>query len=387
MAKINIRPDEMVLLSQRLGRISSVIQDAENITRKVQSNLDFEVAAKQDIAGQLRSARTKLHSQYNKVSELARLTAVSNEEFMTADGQMDKNARNILRRISTPVAGVIHKMVDFFAGVDIARYALTSALFFSTGSVVASVGLSELMLRLRKITGKTPTGGITGGGNTGGTEPVTTTPPVQEPVKKPPVVNTGSSKQNAENAGLTYYTQGKGYNKYWNGKAWIGSNGTNYDYKKSLACGICCDAMVAAYFGANLTPGNLLQANGGSASWNGTGVKNAMAQHGITSQTVAKNSESTEAKVNKLDECLEKYRNDPAHNAPPMISIYNKNNKDANHYVMVVGKDENGDYIIVDPANDDRTILKVKTEGYGKTMANKKGYESCIKNVIAWTKN
>ena len=54
--------------------------------------------------------------------------------------------------------------------------------------------------------------------------------------------------------------------------------------------------------------------------------------------------------------------------------------------MLVEGKDSNGNYIIIDPANNERTTLKVNSTGYGQAAADKKGYESVIKNVITWTK-
>lgn len=198
-------------------------------------------------------------------------------------------------------------------------------------------------------------------------------------------VNGGSSARNAANAGITYYTQGKGYNKFWNGKVWIGSNGTNYAGKSSKSCGICCDAMIASYFGAKLTPGNLLQANKGSASWDGSGVVKLMKKNGLTKNTItyAKENISQKKKKEKLDKCLEKYKKDPGHNGPPMVSIYNKG-AGSNHFVLVVGKDKSGNYIIIDPANNERATLIVIEKNTGQ--GNKTGYKSCIKGIFTWTK-
>lgn len=212
-------------------------------------------------------------------------------------------------------------------------------------------------------------------------------------------VNGGSSAKNAANAGITYYTQSKKYsnkdNKYWNGKVWIGSNGKDYSDKSSASCGICCDAMIASYFGANLTPGDLLQANGGKASWDGDGVKNLMEKKGLTKNNgITNGNMSQKEKKEKLDECLKKYRNDPGHNGPPMVSIDSKKTvKDkknkityiiSNHFVLVVGKDKSGNYIIIDPAVDGRVTLKVPEEK--NVYTNNTEYTSYIKGVFTWTK-
>lgn len=392
MAKINVYCNEMSALSVRLKKIAGVIADAERITGKVQRNLDFQVAAKQGIAGGLSAAKGKLQRQGDKVGKLSALTASAEEEFCRADGQMDKKARYLLGIIFRPAASVTpHALGDFFAGISLTQHRNICSLFSSAGTIIKAAGLGELIRRLREAARKQYAGS---GKTASGTKTAAAQKPSTKPVNSPAVVNTGSSKQNAENVGLTYYTQGKGYNKYWDERLWIGSDGKQYAYIKrdgtathKVSCDICCASMAAAYFGAKqLTPGVLLQATGGNPAYNVTSAKKEMAKYGISAETVAKNSDSAKTKVNKLDECLEKYRNDPTHNAPPMISIYNKNNKNANHYVMVVGKDKNGNYIIVDPANDDRTILKVNSEGYGQKMANAKGYESTIKTVVAWTK-
>lgn len=401
MAKIDVYSGEMSELSARLKRIAGVIGDAEQITGKVQRNLDFQVAAKQGIASGLRSAKVKLQRQSDKVKNLSTLTTVSDEEFRWADGQMDKKARNIIGRILSPATGIIRDLKSFFVGISVSKYQKISSLFMPAGTIITVAGLQALIRRLREIiSGKnTGGGGNTGSGNTGGAQSVTTPPPA-EPVRKPAAVNTGSSKQNAENAGLTYYTQGKGYNKYWNENVWKGSDGKSYADKlrsvgkdkngnnilkptRSLACGICCEAMIASYFGAQLTPGQLLQANGGSASWDGSGVTKLMKQNGITSNRAVAKTASPQEKISALDDAIENHRNNPGSCAPPMVSIYSKGSG-SNHFVMVVGKDEKGDYIIVDPANNERTTLKALTTGYGK--GNKTGYESVIKGVWTWTK-
>lgn len=53
------------------------------------------------------------------------------------------------------------------------------------------------------------------------------------------------------------------------------------------------------------------------------------------------------ARQGRMDECLIKYQNDPKHNGPPMVGIYNKG-EGSNHYALVVGKDNSGNYIIID---------------------------------------
>lgn len=215
--------------------------------------------------------------------------------------------------------------------------------------------------------------------------------------------STGSSKGNADQAGLTYYTQGRNikedkngkpyeniYNAYWNYDQWKGADGTDYREKSSVACGICCDAMIASHFGLQVTPGELIQENQkkdvnhyANASWNHAGVTEVMKEHGLTPKKLASLGSSYKMKQDALQECLEKYRKDPKHNAPPMVGIYNYG-EGSNHYVLVAGQDENGDYIIIDPAEDKRTILKTKESGYGGGING--GYQSVIKEIIVWEK-
>ncbi len=423
MAKIDIYTAELVSLSSRLKKISATIADAESMAGSVQRNLDFQVAAKSGIDSGITKARSSLKRQNSKVTTLSKLTEVSNEEFMNADGQMDRKARNIVGKIVMPLINLAHTIQGIFAGGLISHYGMTGNLFLAGGSILGAAAVVPLTGIIRNLfghhsgSGSSAPGaagagfsgaagvaagaglgavlGSVGTGTLGNTDaPAGSGTAASKPagnkdtvVTKPAAAaNTHSSKKNAESAGMKYFTQGKGYNKYWDGNVWKGADNKDYSYKASLSCGICCDAMVATHFGVDMTPGRLLEANGGNASWNGSGVTKEMAKYGITPGTVARKSDSPEAKLSALDACLADYQNDPAHHSPPMVSIYNKNNKDANHYVLVEGKDSNGNYIIIDPANNERTTLKVNSTGYGQAAADKKGYESVIKNVITWTK-
>lgn len=396
MAKIDIYTNEIASLSTRLKKISSVIADAEKVAANVQSSLDFQVAAKSSIDSSLSKVRKNLRTQNAKMTDLANLTAVSGEEFISADGQMNKKTQSIIGKIKNALDTTVRSIKNYLVSATVSKHAAVNNVFLTSGSVIAGAGVSNLISKLKDVTGKekekpggqtttkneTATKSTTTSKSTATTKNTTTSKNTAT-TKKPALTDTGSSYKNAKALGITYYTQGKKYNKYWNNNAWKGSNGKDYSGKASVACGICCDAMIASHFGVKLTPGQLLQANGGSASWDGSGVVNLMKKNGLTKSRVVSKDASPKEKISKLDDCLAKYEKDPKHNAPPMVSIYSKG-AGSNHFVMVVGKDKNGNYIIVDPANDERTTLKVTEGATGK--GNKTGYASAIKSVFVWKK-
>lgn len=382
MAKIDVYPDELTSLQAKLKTISSLIDDAEQLAAAVQRNLDFEVATKAGIDSGLSKVRKSLNSHSKKVWALSDLAALSGEEFRIADKETGKRSQGIMEAVTITDAAILSGTAaatqTFLNSVEMSRYKNISDAILTAGSIMGATVLGGWVNVLRNILPIKP---AEPAAPVKPSEPVKPVQPVK-PVSKPVFTDTKSSCKNAGALGMTYYTQGKGYNKAWNEKAWIGSKGVSYADKRSSACDICCDSMVASHFGIKMTPGDWLQANNGSYKWF-KGAHKAMEQQGLKRNTVATQKMTPKARQSKLDECLAKYQNDPKHNGPPMVGIYNKG-EGSNHYVLVVGKDTGGNYIIIDPANDGRTTLKVTAQETGK--GSKTGYTSCIKDVITWTK-
>lgn len=176
------------------------------------------------------------------------------------------------------------------------------------------------------------------------------------------------SSDNASRVGITYMNQREKDDKYV-------YDSKNYSYKYDVACGINCDSMIASYFGIDdLTPGKLIDANKGSALFDTVAVKKLFGDYGISI-----NSKKSGVGVADLKIALDKYKSDPKNVAPPMVSI----KMPGNHYVIVTDILPNGDYSIIDPNMNSRSVLKVSNS----ISQNKEGYVSPITSVTIFSKN
>lgn len=155
----------------------------------------------------------------------------------------------------------------------------------------------------------------------------------------------GSPEGNANAYGMTFYGMGT-YAQHYSTENFKATNGTQYTSKS--ACGICSEAMLLSYFGINVKPGDLIDANGGSKAWDGSGVKKKLSEYGVSMKILAQKSKgaTTEQVQSSLDQQLAAFAADPTHNGPVYVGT---NLASGNHYVLVVGKTDDGKYIIVDP--------------------------------------
>lgn len=151
MAKIDVYMSEMSLLSTRLKQISSLVDDAEQITSRVQSNLDFQVAAKENIAGGLSKVKRNLRKQKDKVRNLSDMTAVSEGEFRKADNQMDKKAYAAINKISTPLFNRTYGAKSLFVGMALARHKKINDFFLPAGTIIGIAGLGAMIRRLMEF--------------------------------------------------------------------------------------------------------------------------------------------------------------------------------------------------------------------------------------------
>ena len=159
MAKIDVYTIEMCGLAERLNRISSAIEDAENTVAKVQRNLDFEIAAKQSIADGLITAKGALQKQSGRTKKLSKLTSEAVEEYSAADGKMDKSVRNILGKIMSPIVSITRNVNSFFVGTNIKQHQMINSLFMREKAIcITAVGTTKLIKDLGKVI-TAPTGG------------------------------------------------------------------------------------------------------------------------------------------------------------------------------------------------------------------------------------
>lgn len=151
MAKIDVYMSEMSSLSSRLKQISSLVEDAEQITSRVQSNLDLQVAAREDIASGLSRVKGSLRKQKDKVRNLSNVTTVSEGEFRKADNQMDKKTYVAINKISTPLSNRTYGAKSLFVGMVLARYRKISDLFMPAGTIIRIAGLGAMIRKLMEI--------------------------------------------------------------------------------------------------------------------------------------------------------------------------------------------------------------------------------------------
>ena len=173
MAKIDVYTNELASLSSRLKKISSAIADAESAAANVQRNLNFQVAAKSGIDSGITKARNSLKKQNTKVTSLSNLTAVSNEEFMSADRQMDKKAQNIVGKIMSPTGNIAHAIQGLFVGASLAQYGAVGALFLAGGSIFGAASVVPLAGLIQSLSGNrfgngTASAGSAAGGHSSG---------------------------------------------------------------------------------------------------------------------------------------------------------------------------------------------------------------------------
>ncbi|MDE6971838.1 MAG: hypothetical protein K2P38_01825 [Lachnospiraceae bacterium] len=151
MAKINVYITEMSSLSGRLKQISSLVEEAEQITSKVQSNLDFQVAVREGIASGLSKVRGNLRKQKDKVRNLAELTTVSEGEFRNADNQMDKKTYVTINKVFARLFSRAYGIGPFFSSIAIARHWKINSLFMPAGTIISIAGLGTMIHRLMEI--------------------------------------------------------------------------------------------------------------------------------------------------------------------------------------------------------------------------------------------
>jgi hypothetical protein len=111
------------------------------------------------------------------------------------------------------------------------------------------------------------------------------------------------------------------------------------DYSSGAGCAVSCVSMALSSLGVDVLPKQVCDNNLKSGTdpvymyWGNSG--NCTTYSGISS----------------LDECLKKYVDDPSKYAPPIIRFPNRQ-----HYVVVIGKNDDGTYSILNPENVNSTV-------------------------------
>lgn len=440
--KIDVFSAGLTGLTTALKRAENALDGAKGAVTSAQSGLTMEVSAKAGIDAQLSTAQKNLTVQCGKIEKLATLSAQALEEFQSKDKLSGTGVSAIVAKISKLHGSVSNALKNFVNSVGLGKLAGISGVFL-TGATAVTAGLvSGLKNVLPNVTETKAAGGTTSStsnktnastttsntsnktttstttsstsnktttstttsntnkkATTSGTTQKTTTTTKTATTKLNVTKNGGSCSKNAKNAGITYVNQYKGGSAF-KASMWKGVDNPKLDLsnKSSVACGICCNSMAASHFGENITPGEMIEANYNSktkkysASLATDKVKDVLKEHGITMKCAANYGDTSNAKEqdkaqNLLDDLLLKYQNDPEHNAPPTVGIWNtkKNGSVGNHYVTVVGKDKNGNYVIADPGYTGVTTLKL-CDTKSQCTRTSGTHVSIIKQIFTYTK-
>ena len=204
--------------------------------------------------------------------------------------------------------------------------------------------------------------------------------------------STGSSRGNAEAAGLRYYAQ-------MDASTWSvnGSGGQAYLNKRgAVGCGASAMAMVASYYypdRQDYNPGKIADSNRAhtvgisqeNARSIGLRISNLGAGKG--DQDTQLTAASQQVMISKLDKALSDYQS--GNGAPPVVGIDN-GKVGNNHYVVILGKNSDGSYIIAD--SNQRTgkfngcTKLVTTLDAGKLSRKNGTYTSYIKQIYLFDK-
>lgn len=187
--------------------------------------------------------------------------------------------------------------------------------------------------------------------------------------------NTGSCKENAEKAGMIYVAQN--YNTYYNSDEW-----GDYTSQVGSGCNVACITMVASSLGYKYTPGELIKMNGGSVFWNDGTYKKMGIKVAYRLSAASYGGEDQVAAAEFLNECLERFQENPGEISPPRISI--QFTSSSNHYLLIIGKMDDGNYICVDPNLDKRATFRLGDYKYSQDAT---GYTSYIIGVSQYMRD
>jgi hypothetical protein len=107
------------------------------------------------------------------------------------------------------------------------------------------------------------------------------------------------------------------------------------DYTIEHSCSDACTVMALSFLGINTTPAAVEKRNGGTD-----------VMHWYSNDIDGSNVSVSQGSGN-LSSALKHYEDNPNKFAPPIIEIHN--NDGGTHYVIVVGKSNNGGYKVIDP--------------------------------------
>lgn len=254
MAKIDVYTNEMSTLAARLKSISSVIENAEQVAGRVQSNLDFEIAVRENIADALGRSKRQLQQQKDKVMKLSKLTATAEDEFRSADGKMDKSTKNIIGSIVAPIAvAALSGVPLLFAGAAIAHHNAITSYIRPEKKPLVFAGISLLASRMTEIVNNIK--------NLWGAKPKPNSTPTEVAgTADVPATNVNVSSQPYEN--LTPFSS-NGYNTKGNYSDYsvLGGLKPEYCYNqqsaasstfKAAGCFMAADACVASIAGRGI---------------------------------------------------------------------------------------------------------------------------------------
>lgn len=392
MKTISYKSNEMQSKVINCEIANGELHTAYNLLKDVQSHDDWNCSERKTIVNKMESCKSNISKITNDHDSLLGVLKTLDASWADAENQVISMFKSV--DASAKDALKVPANAEYYRGnyliKSLFRYGLIPG--FITSTVVAQLGLVPFNAYIwpfrtgLNVSAPAPTTNQNNS-QTNSAEQGATNEQSNPSHDVSQTTNSGSAKGNAENLGMHYYTQGKGYNKAWDAENFRSSEGNDFSRKASVSCGICCDAMLMSYLGVDKKPGDLLQANYDakcygsdgklpSADFNAKGIKNTLAENNLNYNELGNGQGS-------LDKALANWQADPNNVSPPMICITNYP-KMSTHYVIVTGKNPDGSYNIINPSEDGKTTFNVTAKGSETSTST--SYGSPVRQVVQYSK-
>ena len=386
MANINWDSHE---LESTAAQVNTLLQNYDKTMDEIQQTLntmEFRLKLRTDVDNDLSKLKRRVSQERSKMQQVRQAVNLAASKTTDLNGKLIGYTNDIgnlsIQSSNADIGG--GNCVNFLEGVT-----LSSIGIGTIGNVISSF-VSKIK---NWFTGEKGTQGETSG------ETIETSridySGVEHPntISNPPKAyglteNTGTSRGNAEAAGLRYYAQ-------MDASTWTvnGSDGKGYlDKYGKFGCGLSAMAMVSSYYYPDrndFNPGLIVNRTGlggidtNSAKSVGLKIKEVDRDSQLT-------KESQQIMIFQVDKALSDYQS--GNGAPPVVRIDNGSVGNG-HYIVILGKSSDGSYIITDsnqksePPNRVSGCTRFVTTVDVKNLSKKDGtYTSYIKQIYLFDK-
>lgn len=157
------------------------------------------------------------------------------------------------------------------------------------------------------------------------------------------------------------------YDKYWPVNLFGEYCGTQYE------CGTACCCMALSYIGTNVSPDVLLRTNNGLSCWDCWGTKYIGWVPGNVMTP------------DLIDKTMSDYLNGKGSYSPVMVHLLKGTWSELGHYILLIGKKSEKEYIALDPAQSgDTALIELTIEGLTVTCSNVSKVHCPIDEIHQW---